>query len=231
MPTVLDIQRALKVHGFDPGPLDGALGRLTLGALRAFQLSRQLPPDGMLGPRTAAALFGERAPANGFEPPWLAEARRHLGLRERAGSAHNRTILSWLAKLGASWRDDETPWCGTFVAHCIALTVPAEPLPANPFGARNWLRFGAPLTRAAPGALLVFHRGTPGGWQGHVGFHAGEDADAFHVLGGNQDNAVSIARIGRNRLLGMRWPRTAPLPRVMAPVALPGRGTLSTDEA
>ena len=64
---------------------------------------------------------------------------------------------------------------------------------------------------AADTRAIVFWRGKRDGWKGHVGFYAGEDADAFHVLGGNQGNAVSIVRIGRDRLLGARWPSTAPV--------------------
>lgn len=233
MTNVLDIQRALKARGFDPGPLDGVMGRMTLGALRAFQRARQLEPDGIVGPKTAAALFdppGEGGRTPGDDPPWHVEARRHLGLKEVSGRAHAGTILSWLAELGASWRDDETAWCGAYVGHCIASTLPAEPLPDNPFGARDWLTFGVPLTRPAPGAILVFWRGSKSGWSGHVGFYAGEDASAFSVLGGNQNNAVTIARIAKARLLGMRWPVTGPPPRT-GPVQGTGTDVLSADEA
>jgi hypothetical protein len=47
--------------------------------------------------------------------------------------------------------------------------------------------------RSAYEAVLVFER--PGG--GHVGYYFGEDATAYHVLGGNQGDAVTIARIAR----------------------------------
>jgi hypothetical protein len=50
--------------------------------------------------------------------------------------------------------------------------------------------------------VLVFQR--PGG--GHVGFYVGEDATAYHVLGGNQGDAVTIARIAKARCVARRWP-------------------------
>ena len=74
--------------------------------------------------------------------------------------------------------------------------------------------------------MLVFTRS--GG--GHVGFYAGEDADAYHVLGGNQSDAVTIARIAKSRCIAIRWPSTAPAPvggRVFSALA----GTLSRNEA
>ena len=37
-------------------------------------------------------------------------------------------------------------------------------------------------------------------------------APPSHVLGGNQSNAVTVARIAKDRLLGARWPRSAYLP-------------------
>lgn len=47
------------------------------------------------------------------ELAWIAEARKHLGLTEIKGSEHNKTIIAWLERLKAWWRDDETPWCLT----------------------------------------------------------------------------------------------------------------------
>lgn len=41
-----DIQRRLKELGFDPGPLDGDIGPRTLNAIRAYQNSIGLKPDG-----------------------------------------------------------------------------------------------------------------------------------------------------------------------------------------
>lgn len=45
---VRDIQRALRRNGFDPGPVDGKLGRRTLAALRSYQRSNNLPEGGLL---------------------------------------------------------------------------------------------------------------------------------------------------------------------------------------
>jgi peptidoglycan hydrolase-like protein with peptidoglycan-binding domain len=55
-PAVGRLQRALRRAGESPGSVDGAFGRDTQEALRAFQRSRDLDPDGIAGPRTWAAL-------------------------------------------------------------------------------------------------------------------------------------------------------------------------------
>jgi len=204
-------QERLAELGFSPGPIDGAFGPLTRKALLAFQRSRQLRVDGILGPVTRAALWGDVARsaqpnlAVPLDMPWLAEAERLRGLREAPGAANNPTIMDWAADLGIPFADDETPWCGLFVAHCMRTGLPETPLPNNPLGARSWLRFGV-ACKPQFGAPLIFWRGQPAGWTGHVGFYWAEDETCFHVLGGNQGNAVTVTRIERRRLLGARWP-------------------------
>lgn len=52
------VQSALKDKGFDPGPIDGMMGRRTSDALSAFQKSQGLEQTGAIGPRTMRALLG-----------------------------------------------------------------------------------------------------------------------------------------------------------------------------
>lgn len=49
-------QQALKDKGFDPGPVDGVDGQKTKSAIKAFQKSQNLTPDGRLGPQTLDGL-------------------------------------------------------------------------------------------------------------------------------------------------------------------------------
>ena len=62
------VQRQLHQLGFDPGPIDGIRGRRTIGAVKRLQQSRGLVADGIVGPATVRALFGERGDG---EPPGL----------------------------------------------------------------------------------------------------------------------------------------------------------------
>lgn len=133
------------------------------------------------------------------EPLWLTYARDHIGIKEILGPKHNPKIIQWLIKLKAWWRDDETPWCGTFVAYCFdALAIPPA---KNWFRARAWLNWGVAVAPRL-GAVAVFER--KGG--GHVGFLVGETATTYAVLGGNQGNEVNVMSLAKNRLLGCRWP-------------------------
>lgn len=158
------------------------------------------------------------------DPRWLDIAERHQGLREIVGPGHNKIILGWLEKLRAWWRDDETPWCGVFVAHC--LQEAGLPFPRLYMRAKAWADYGALLRpdRLAPGAILVFDRA--GG--GHVGFYVGESAGHYYVLGGNQGNAVNVMMLGKSRLIASRWPKGEPV--LGGPTFLSG-GRLSRNEA
>lgn len=55
-PAVKRLQQALAERGFDPGGADGVFGGGTEAAVMAFQRSEGLLPDGVVGPRTLAAL-------------------------------------------------------------------------------------------------------------------------------------------------------------------------------
>lgn len=135
------------------------------------------------------------------DPAWLAEARRHIGLAEIPGKQHNPTIIRWYQNLKSWINDDETPWCGTFVAECCR--VAGRDLPQHWYRARAWLDTGLRLNKPAYGCIVVFERGAGG----HVGFLVGQDhAGNLMILGGNQGNKVSVAKFSPHRVLGYIWP-------------------------
>jgi len=230
---IRQIQQALAHKGFDPGIIDGVWGRRTEGAVRAFQQSRGLVVDGIVGKNTRFALLGSLSTQAIADDPalvWFQEARRLIGLKEGYGEADNPEILDWADDLDIAYPQDSIPWCGLFVAHCIGSTLSREALPTNPLGARKWLGFGAPCDPQL-GAVLVFWRGSKNGWKGHVGFYAGETPDGnYHVLGGNQSDKVNIALIKGNRLLGARWPATVPVADGSAHILSNGVSIFSTNE-
>jgi len=140
------------------------------------------------------------------ELPWIAEARKHIGLSEIKGSEHNPTILSWLARMKAWWREDETPWCGVFVDHCLA-TAKATRVKEG-YRAKSYLNLPVRLNIPCYGAIAVFDYAPRGG---HVGFIVGEDRlGNLMILAGNQNNKVSIAAFSQEKLIGIRWPSVYP---------------------
>lgn len=210
----------LRLHGAYGGAMDGAPGRELHRAIERFQASEQLSVSGFADQATVNALrkapnakpsgltVYDRSPPVPAEPVWLREARRLVGIREQVGKGSNPAILSWVKRLGgwvaSFFTDDDTAWCGLFAAHVIGLTLPREPLPANPLGALQYNKFGREMKEPCLGAIMTFRRS--GG--GHVGFYIGEDKTHYHILGGNQSNSVRISRIEKARLSSIRWPKT-----------------------
>jgi uncharacterized protein (TIGR02594 family) len=211
---VTDIQNQLIKLGYNIGQADGILGAKTRRAIMQFQAKNNLIADGIVGAKTSAILFKniKGTGTNNSIPnhlPWLYEAYRLINTQEITGQMSNPLILDWAKDLNLfDYNNDDIPWCGLFIGHVISSQLPFEPLPNNILSARNWLKFGR-KTSATLGAIGVFWRESPTSWQGHVGLYCGEDKDAYHILGGNQSNAVNIKRIARNRLLEFRYPETA----------------------
>jgi murein L,D-transpeptidase YcbB/YkuD len=51
-PSVKQIQLALRNAGYNPGPIDGKMGKQTRQAIKAFQKANGLTPDGKVGRKT-----------------------------------------------------------------------------------------------------------------------------------------------------------------------------------
>ena len=161
-------------------------------------------------------------------PRILLEALKTYGVAEKLGPGSNPTILKWAEDVGLNrvYKDDETAWCGLWMSYVVKQAGWDDPL--NPLWARNWLNFGTPQKQAALGDILVFSRGN----SGHVGMYCGEDATAYHVLGGNQSDQVTIKRVTKNRLLGIRrCPWRINQPSNVRVVKLAASGSISTNEA
>ena len=229
----MSVQTRLHRLGFDPGPIDGIRGRRTIGAVKRLQESRGLVADGIVGPATVRALFGERGagePPGLDRMPWYREALRLVGTREIEGPASNRHILDMADRLDLAYEDDDIPWCGLFAGHCVGASLPDEALPTVVLRARAWETFGVPATPQL-GAVLVFWRKSAQSGLGHVGFYFAEDESSYHVLGGNQSNMVNVARLRKDRLIAARWPVTALAPEETLVMAHAGGGAFSTDES
>jgi len=55
-PIVYQAQKALKIQGYDPGPVDGLWGKSTESAVKHFQVDNELPVTGKLDEQTKAKL-------------------------------------------------------------------------------------------------------------------------------------------------------------------------------
>lgn len=194
---------------------------------------RAIAPDGkLLNPdvpliNQLAANWDARKPASA-DPAWIVNARSKIGRKEIVGPSHNSWIAKGWARLGAGWyNDDETPWCGFFVADCLNDVGLAYP--KNFPAAASFKDYGTACP-AQLGAIGVKAR--KGG--NHVFFIVGETPDKLYykALGGNQSNMVNIVDILKSEVDAIRWPAGVALParpNINLPV-LP-RGTISASEA
>lgn len=229
---VREIQTRLKVHGFDPGPIDGDFGPKTSAAVIRFKVAKGLAARDYVGPITLAELRKEPSPKIApptivTEPVWLRRARQEIGVSEIAGKQHSKRVLSYWELSKLYFSDDETPWCAGFVG---AMLEDCGIRSTRSGMARSYENWGQPCG-AIPGAIVTFWRGSKSSGSGHVGFVVGKDQYGnLMVLGGNQGDAVNIKPFTTSRVTGYRWPSGFdPSGAPLATVASDGR--VSTNEA
>lgn len=189
---IREAQRILKLTGFYAGDIDGDFGDGSLGAVEKLAVKA-----GFKTTTTPSAAASDVKPL-----AWIVEATKHIGLKEIAGPKHNQTILQWVKNLGGWFTDDETPWCGTFIAQC--LKEAGRGVPKHWYRALAYESYGTRLAKPAYGCIGVMSR--TGG--GHVTFIIGETKDSKYLvgLGGNQSNAVNLMKFDKSRFTAFVWP-------------------------
>lgn len=171
-------------------------------------------------------------------PRTIAECIKLHGVQEVVGKGSDATIIAWRDELNGAttngkpivvgFSDDDIAWCGLLAA-TVAYRRMKNILEVvlKPLWARNWLNYGVKVSTAMLGDCLVFERGNGG----HVAWYVGEDKTTYHIFGGNQSNRVSITRISKARLLGIRRPKYSVMPAGVKPYHLAATGAVSTNEA
>ena len=108
-----------------------------------------------------------------------------------------------------------TEWCAAFVNAVLEESgVDSNNDHAYPLTARAFLDWGTKVSKEniQPGDLVVFPRGNQG-WQGHVGFYLKtveiNGRSYYLILGGNQNNKVSIVTYRASKALGIRRQTTS----------------------
>ena len=117
---------------------------------------------------------------------------------------HEDVLSSFIEKtFGKNLSPSETAWCAAFVNGALgAVGVEGT----GTLTAKDFLGWGSEVKTPQQGDIAVFDRGAPGSWQGHVGFYVGPSEKEGHVriLGGNQNDKVSIKDTPTDRLIGYR---------------------------
>ncbi len=139
----------------------------------------------------------------------LAVAIEELGKGETEGNNRGADIRRYLAGFvdskGRQVRDGGA-WCGAFASFAYRtagersrLVVPFELHTGAKRLGRNMGAAGRLFTDpddAQPGDLILFHRGPPGDWRGHVGIVERVERGIVHHIDGNK-GAAGRARVAR----------------------------------
>lgn len=160
-------------------------------------------------------------------PQLFVHAWRLRGTKEIVGKKHNPAILAMFDACGWEYiNDDETPWCGAFIGYCAKAA--GLDIPKIAIRASEWANWGTEQKIAMFGDVLVFSR--KGG--GHVGIYVAEDDECYHVLGGNQGNAVNVTRIEKSRCTAIRrTPWKVGQPKNVRVIKVLAEGEISKNEA
>lgn len=186
----LPVRRA--VEGFQArhlGPngrplvVDGAVGPLTLWALQHANNSELVDwPDRLPRIPRGGAAHGRAA---------LRVALNEMQQRAREIGADNSG--AFVRKYLNGVLDPPQNWCAAFVSWCFAQTSQGMPYPYSlgardireKFRRRGWA-FDARDTRPEPGDIVVWWRGQPQGWQGHIGFVLRLEHGVLYTVEGNK---------------------------------------------
>lgn len=133
--------------------------------------------------------------------PWMGIALGELDVAEVPGPRDAPRIVQYHQATSLAARDDEVPWCSSFVGWVLRE---AGVTPTGSAAARSYVAWG---THSLPryGAICVLARGAP--TQGHVGFYLDEDATRMWLLSGNTGDKVCVAPFAKDRIVACRWPR------------------------
>ncbi|MDD2902008.1 MAG: TIGR02594 family protein [Syntrophales bacterium] len=180
---------------------------LTLAAL--IRLNPQLisPGNDLYVPQTVKPSPDIPTPAPDEQPRWLKIAAQEMQLMVRETpdpDTDNPRILAYHRSTCGQASSEEVPWCSAFVNWCIEQSELKGTRSAR---AVSWLRWGRPLAEPRPGCIVVLWRSN-NPEEGHVGFYWGAEGDRILLLGGNQQNAVTIQGYARSKVRnqGFRWP-------------------------
>ncbi len=129
-------------------------------------------------------------------------AAAYIGTKEIPGPASNPQIKQWIAQ-AADWLDKDdskTAWCGCFRGAMGLAT--GTGVPVAHYRAASWAKWGKAVipAHAQLGDTVVTTR--KGGH--HVGILHKITADYVWLLGGNQSDAVTIARFPASSILAIR---------------------------
>lgn len=149
-----------------------------------------------------------------MKPEWLKIAETEMGQREVRGGENPR-ILEYHAATTLHAREDEIPWCSSFVNWCMKK---AGVKGTGSAAAISWASWGQRLTEPREGCVVVIRQRQKGTDQAtgsssgnHVAFFQKIQDGRIYLLGGNQSDSVKVSSFGLASydVIAYRWPENA----------------------
>jgi TIGR02594 family protein len=133
---------------------------------------------------------------------YLDIALKEYGTHDILGTTSNPIVLKYFKEIGFKWiNDDDTPWCAAFLNWVL---LKAGKIGTGSLSARSFLKYGMATKLPQIGDIVVLWRTTKDSPFGHVGFYITETEKDIYILGGNQNDEVSILPFSKYRLLEYR---------------------------
>lgn len=148
---------------------------------------------------------------NAGKKPWMKVAENEIGQQEIRGG-ENKRIIEYHATTTLKAKEDEIPWCSSFVNWCLRQVGFAG---TGSAAAKSWLTWGDKIDTPEPGCICVIRRkqqghdlatGSSSGY--HVAFWEKEENGRVFLLGGNQSDQVKISSFSLSgyEICGYRMP-------------------------
>jgi len=182
---IRDLQEALNRMGKSL-VVDGEIGPITIAAIKSVNNKKlHAVLERIMYGGVASGIHSDIGTAK-----WIRYAYAELGTKEIPGRGSNKRVEQYHSAAGGKGWSDAVPWCASFVS--FVMIKAGFNIPKYPARALSWAKFGVSAGRPVYGSIAVKKR--KGG--GHVTFVVGRSQDEKYVycLGGNQNDAVNIAR-------------------------------------
>lgn len=199
--TVKEIQLLLNAAGHLL-VVDGELGPKTKAAVRAFQRSKGLEADGVVGPLTAAALKGGSAKAPVVERPVTGEMPWRTWFLERLGWTefdHDKELAKGWKATGLDYKTvigTKYAWCGMSLA--TGLLGGGYKIPKSSFRAAAWDGYGIKVdfqkVGIPKGAVVTIRHNSGGRHVTTANRDHSPGEKVLEALGGNQGNAINVTK-------------------------------------
>lgn len=237
---VRTLKRILNKVGYKLDENNSNFLTLTESAVKAFQSSHGLKPDGEVGPKTWSVLLGiDSQQQSGYPPPaWYTAAKKYEGVKESESWFAAIMVPLWSKLFGRNLNSiQKYAWCGLGMA--AALSWAGADWQKGGEMARAWGSYGNKIEwqkNGTPQGAIVWIN-NKGDCKSSASNHVAQTngrctaADltkkgaSIALYGANQSNAWKVSTYSASKICGVRYPERIKDPKsgewVVVPIPEP----------